>query len=161
VSADREVSVNTMTLSTDVGYPVVYVFRKFLDLEHATRDVRTIKGIEMLTPGDVCLGTRWRETREVMGRRDDAEMELTAFERNRMYRTTQHKAGVRIDTTFSFRPIHGGTRVTVKFDLDAREIPSELVSPVGSAVARDVAQVLDQDLSDLKHVIEHGRTAIV
>ena len=37
----------------------------------------------MLTPGVVHLGSRWRETREVLGRDDSAEMEITAFELNR------------------------------------------------------------------------------
>ena len=148
-------------LSKDVRYPVVYVFRKFLDLEHAADDVQAIKGIELLTPGDVRVGTRWRETRETMGRKDNAELELTAFERNRMYRTTRRQAGVSIDTIFSFQPIHGGTRVTVKFDFGENGVSPDVVSPLDSAVATSLAQVLDQDLSDLKHVIEHGRTALV
>jgi hypothetical protein len=60
------------------------------------------------------LGVRWRETRQVFGRLDDAEMEVS-FERNRMYTITHRKAGLRTDTTFRFRPVRGGTKVTVEF----------------------------------------------
>ena len=45
----------------------------------------------MLTTGPFQLGTRWRETREVLGRLDDAEMEVTAFELNRQYTLTHYK----------------------------------------------------------------------
>ena len=56
-------------------------------------------GYSYLTPRGFELGARWRETREVLGHLDTAEMEVTAFERNRSYTITHHKAGVRIDTS--------------------------------------------------------------
>jgi hypothetical protein len=154
-------SVITVKVSQDIGYPVVYVFRKFIDIEHAATGAAGIKKIEMLTPGDLRLGTRWRETREVMGWMDDAEMELTAFERNRMYRITHQKAGFRIDTTVSFEPIHGGTQVTVEFDLSSGGVPPGLTEPLGWAVHSKVADALSQDLSDLKYAIEHGHVVNV
>src|SRR5262245_38034032 len=94
----------SVTVSNDIAAPVEKVFRQFTDIEHGAGRVSGIKHVEMLTPGVVHLGTRWRETRDVLGRSDDAEMEITAFERNRMYTISHHKAGVRIDTSFWFEP---------------------------------------------------------
>lgn len=108
----------------------------------------------MLTPGEVHLGTRWRETREVLGRLDSAEMEITAFERNHTYTITHHKAGVRIDTTFSFEASGAGTKVSVEFDLGADGVPSGLLASLGWAIGGKVEEVLGHDLADLKRSVE-------
>ena len=107
----------------------------------------------MMTPGPVHNGTRWLETREVMGRLDTAEMEITSFERNRMYTITHYKARVRIDTTFRFEPTDGGTKVTVAFDLHSGGLPPGLLAPLGWALASKVEKGNDDDLSDLKRSI--------
>jgi carbon monoxide dehydrogenase subunit G len=110
--------------------------------------------VEFTTVGPLRLGTRWVETREVMGRLDSAEMEITAFERNRMYTITHHKAGVRVDTTFWFEPAGQGTKVSVEFDLDAGGLLRGLLAPLGWVIADKVEKVLKQDLSDLRRFAE-------
>ena len=144
----------TVTVSNQIAAPIEHVFQHFTDIEHGPAHVSGIKKIEMLTPGVVHLGTRWRETREVMGRLDSAEMEITAFERNRTYTITHHKAGVRIDTTFWFEPSDGGTKVSVAFELDAGGMPPGLLAPLGWAIGGKVEKVLSHDLADLKHSVE-------
>ena len=64
--------MTTVKTSREIGMPVVYVFRQFTDVEHSPAAVSAIKKIEMLTPGGMRLGVRWRETRQVFGRLDDA-----------------------------------------------------------------------------------------
>jgi hypothetical protein len=144
----------SVTVSNEIAAPVDQVFGQFTDIEHGAQKVAGIKRVEMLTQAPVHLGTRWRETRDVLGRTDDAEMEITAFERNRMYTISHYKAGVRIDTTFWFEPIGRGTRVTVEFDLAAGGLPPGFLAPLGWAIEGKVAAVLAHDLSDLKTAIE-------
>lgn len=144
----------TVTVSNHVAAPVQQVFRVFTDIEHGPQHVGGIKKVEMLTPGVVHLGCRWRETREVLGRDDSAEMEITAFELNRMYTITHHKAGIRIDTTFRFLPEGAGTKVSVDFELDGGGVPPGLLAPLGWAIEGKVERVLSDDLLDLKHSAE-------
>ena len=144
----------TVTVSNHVAAPVENVFRVFTDIEHGPEHVGGIKKVEMLTPGVVHLGTRWRETRDVLGRSDSAEMEITAFELNRMYTITHHKAGVRIDTTFWFQPEGPGTKVSVEFELDGGGVPPGLLAPLGWAIEGKVGRVLSDNLLDLKHSVE-------
>ena len=141
-------------VATDVAAPVEQVFRAFTDIEQGPRHVSSIKKIEMLTTNDVRMGARWLETREVLGRLDSAEMEITAYERNRMYTITHHKAGVRIDTTFWFEPSDLGTKVSVEFELDAGGMPPGLLAPLGWAIEGKVERVLSHDLADLKRSVE-------
>ena len=145
----------TITVSDRIAAPVEEVFAQFTNIEQgAAGHVSGIKKIEMLTPGPVRLGTRWRETRDVMGVADSADMEITSFERNRTYTITHHKAGLQIATTFWFEPLEAGTRVTVEFELERGGVPPGLLAPLGWAIAGKVARVLSHDLADFKRTIE-------
>jgi carbon monoxide dehydrogenase subunit G len=146
--------MSTVTVSNHVEAPVEQVFKVFTDIERGAERVSGIKKVEMLTTDGVHLGSRWRETREVLGRVDSAEMEITAFERNRMYTITHHKAGVRLDATFWFESDGTGTKVSVEFELDGGGVPPGLLAPVGWAIEGRIGRVLSHDLADLKSAVE-------
>lgn len=141
-------------VSSEIGAPVEQVFGLFTDVEHAAERVEGIREIEMMSTGPFNLGTRWVETREVMGRLDEAQMEITSFERNRTYTVTHKKAGLRIDTVFTFDAVPVGTKVSVEFELDSQGLPPGLLSPLEWAIGDKVRHVLSDDLSDLKQSIE-------
>lgn len=144
-----------MTVTDILAAPVDDVFKAFTDLEHQAGRVSGIRGIEVLTTGGFRLGTRWRETREVLGRVDDAEMEVTQYEQNTGYTITHEKAGVRIDTVFAFAPAGDGTKVSITFSLENQGLPPGLLTPVTWAIAGKVKEALGKDLTDMKKAIEH------
>lgn len=146
--------MTTVTVATQIAAPVEQVFKVFTDLEHSAGRVSNIREIEVLTPGGFELGTRWLETREVLGKLDSAEMEVTAFERNRTYTITHHKAGGRIDTEFTFEPFKDGTKVRIEFALESHGLPPGLLAPLGWAIAGKVRDVIGRDLADLKESME-------
>jgi hypothetical protein len=146
--------MTNVAVATTVAAPLGQVFEAFTDLEHIAGRVSNIKEIEVMTTRGFELGTRWWETREVLTQLDSAEMEVTAFERNRTYTITHHKAGTRIDTVFTFEPVDGGTRVRLEFNLDSHGLPPGLLAPVGWAIAGQVRDVIGQDLADLKKSLE-------
>jgi hypothetical protein len=94
------------------------------------------------------------ETREVMGHLDSAEMQVTAFERNRTYTITHHKAGTAIETVFTFEPLEGRTKVRIEFVLESHGLPPGLLAPLGWAIAGKVRDVIGHDLADLKESME-------
>ena len=149
--------MTTVTISNDIEAPVEQVFGLFADIERAAQYVSGIKRVEMLTQGPFGLRTRWRETRQVLGHLDSAEMEVTAFERNRSYTITHFKGGARIDTVFSFEPSGDGTKASIKFNLDSHGLPAGLLSPLGWAIAGTVRDVIGKDLADLKALAERDR----
>lgn len=146
--------MTTVTVATTVAAPLERVFEVFTDLESGAERVSNIQEIEVLTTGGFGLGTRWLETRDVLSQLDSAEMEVTAFERNRTYTITHHKAGTRIDTVFTFEPFEDGTKVRIEFDLDSHGLPPGLLAPLGWAIAGKVRDVISRDLADLKESIE-------
>ena len=146
--------MTTVTVATVVAAPVERVFDVFTDVEHGAERVSNIQKIEMLTVGGVKLGSRWLETREVLGLQDSAEMEVTAFERYRTYTITHQKAGARIDAVFTFEPVDDGTRVQIEFILESHGRPPGALAPVRLAIANKVRDVIGHDLEDLKTFIE-------
>jgi len=146
--------MTTVTVTTVVAAPVEQVFDMFTDVEHGAERVTNIQKIEMLTVGSLRLGSRWLETRAVLGHQDTAEMEVTAFEQNRTYTITHHKAGARIDAVFTFAPVDGQTSVQIEFILESHGLPAGALAPVRWAMASTVRDVIGQDLDDLKAFIE-------
>ena len=146
--------MTTVTVDSEVAAPVERVFQVFTDLEHSAERVSNIQKIEVLTTGAFKLGTRWLETRDLLGRPDSAEMEVTAFEMNRTYTITHHKAGARIDTVFTFEPAADGPKVRIEFVLDSHGLPPGLLAPLAWASAGKIRDVLSRDLADLKASME-------
>jgi hypothetical protein len=144
----------TITVTNQIAAPLHRVFEFFTDIGSASPHVTSIKKIELMTTGHFGLGTRWIETREVLGITDSAEMEVTSFERDRTYTITHHKGGVRIDTVFWFEPVGDATKVTVEFEIESDGMPPGLLAPLNWAIAGKVRDVLGHDLGDLKRSLE-------
>jgi hypothetical protein len=145
----------TITVSNQIAAPVRQVFEYFTDVGSDTPHVSGIKHIEMLTTGPFGLGTRWRETRDVLGVTDSAEMEVTSFERDKTYTITHHKGGLRIDTVFWFEPAgDNATKVTVEFELDSGGLPPGMLAPLNWVIAGKVRDVIGHDLADVKSALE-------
>jgi hypothetical protein len=146
----------TITVANQIAAPVHRVFEFFTDIESGSPHVAGIKKIEMMTAGRFGLGTKWLETREVLGITDSAEMEVTSFERDKTYTITHHKAGVRIDTIFWFEPVGDTTKVSVEFEIESDGFPPGLLAPLNWAIAGKVRDVLGHDLADLKTSLENS-----
>ena len=144
----------TARVSTEMKAPVGTVFELFTDIEHGVEHVSGIKEIKILSPGPFSLGTRWLESRDILGGLDDAEMEVTNFEKDSHYTVTHHKAGLRIETIFTFEPVPDGTKVSIEFDLDGQGLPPGLLSPLEWAISGKVRHLLEDDLADLKAAVE-------
>jgi carbon monoxide dehydrogenase subunit G len=135
--------MTTVTVTNKLEAPVDQVFAAFTDIEHNAGRVSGIKNVEVLSTGEF-----------LMGRLDDAEMEVTAFEKGRHYTITHYKAGAKIDTVFAFAPEGDATQVSITFALENQGLPPGLLSPVSWAIAGKVKEALSKDLSDMKKSVE-------
>ena len=97
-------------------------------------------------------GVRWgrhdvRIVNHIMGRRIEGEAEVTQYELNRKYATT-NKSGPRIETQRTFEAVDGGTRVTFAVDADLAGL-FQLAEPLITSVVGD----------DLKTMSRTSRTS--
>jgi uncharacterized protein YndB with AHSA1/START domain len=146
--------MTTITVAKRIDAPVDRVFELFTDIEHIPERVSGIHRIEVVTSGGFRLGTRWRETREIMGHHVTEEMEITAFERNRTFTITNDNRGTRVDTQFRFALVNRATTVSVECTLDPQSFPARLLSPIGWALEGTIREAIARDLDDLKRAVE-------
>lgn len=141
--------------SITVAAPPERMFAIFTDLEGAPGRIRGIKKVELLTPGPVRVGTKWRETR-VFGKREATEvLEVTEFVPGRTFSVGCSSCGCRYDSTFRFERAGSGTKVTATMRGTALTLPAKLFAPILGALMRGMmTKCVQQDLDDAKRAAE-------
>jgi hypothetical protein len=143
-----------VTVTRRVEAPPATVFALFSDFENAAGRVTAIKKIELLTPGPVGVGTRFRETRVVFGREATEEMEVTAFEPGRHYALTARSCGAEYRSGLHFRPDGSGTVVEASFEARPLTLLARLLSPLTALMSGVLKKCLEGDVEDLKKIAE-------
>jgi hypothetical protein len=120
--------------------------------------VRGIDAVDVLTPGPFGVGTRWRETRTMMGRSATEEMSVTAVEPLRSYRVESVSRGAHYVSTFAFSSsADGGTEVATTFGGRPTSSTMRVLAAVTAPlVRRSVAKALEQDLQDIAAAAERA-----
>ncbi|MEX2317324.1 MAG: SRPBCC family protein [Pirellulales bacterium] len=150
----------SFSMTKRITAPVETVFEVASDLEHAAETIRGIERIELLTPPPVGIGTRWRETRRMMGREATETLELTAFDRPHRYTVGCHSCGAYMETTFRFTPsgdASGPAATDLALDIrcEARSLFAKLMSPLSNMMfAKMMRSCIASDLDDLARVAE-------
>lgn len=146
-----------VTVSSRIEAPVERVFAAYTDLENAPSVISAIKRIEILTPGPVGVGTRFRETRVMMGKEATEEMTFAVFEPGARYVLTAESHGSKYTTTFRFTPEGNATRVTCDFlgepQTAGAKILTALMLPLMKGMIR---KCLVQDIDDVRRSVEAG-----
>jgi uncharacterized protein YndB with AHSA1/START domain len=141
-----------------VAAPVQRVWDVATDLAGSPQVVRGIDAVEVLTPGPFGVGTRWRETRTMMGRSATEEMTVTAVEPPRSYRVEAASRGAHYVSTFAFTPsADGGTDVTTTFGGRPTSTVARVLGAVTAPLGRRaVTRALEQDLHDIAVAAERA-----
>ncbi len=136
-----------VVVSRRYAAPPEKVFAVFSDLDAAASRIPAIKAVEILEgPGNpLGMGTRWRETRVVMGREAKEVMWITAFEPGRMYRAEAESHGMHYESTFRFRPDGDGTVVEMEFRGRALTFAAKLMAAAMGAMMRNTLRKCCQE----------------
>jgi len=143
-----------------VAAPIDTVFDAASDVEHAAEHIRGIEKIELLAPGSVGVGTRWRETRKMMGHEATETLKITAFDRPRSYTIGCLSCGSYFETTFRFAPADAdATDVNVEVNCEPRSFMAKFMAPLGKFMfAKMMSKCMDDDLEDIKRAAESRAT---
>lgn len=146
------------TLTERIAAPVADVFALFTDLPNAAGRVQSIRHIELLTSGPVGAGTRFRETRIMLGTEQTEEMEIVAFDPPHNYTLQCISCGTEYRSQFRFLPCERGTQLEQEFTTRPLTLVAKLLSPLSTIMFSPVKQSLHHDLRDLKQIAErHAR----
>ncbi|MFJ4340227.1 SRPBCC family protein [Streptomyces sp. NPDC088915] len=154
------------------------VWEAITDLPELPRVLTGVRKVEVLTPGGFGVGTRWRETRRMLGREATEEMTVTACEPPDRYVTVADSHGMHYVSELTLtpdvtgpgpdgpgpapdgtRPTPAGTGSTVlRMTFSARPAHGRAPGALGRLLARfgakAVAKALAKDLSDVANAVE-------
>ena len=133
------------------------VFAVALDIANWPQFVSAIETIELLTPGSVAVGTRFRETRVMFGRHATEEMTVVEIEPPRRFLLTAFNHGTAYRAEHRFAPEGAGTRMTLVFEGRPATLLARLFAPLGRLFMGSLQRQLEADLADLKREAERRR----
>lgn len=135
-------ALQSTTISGTIDASREHVWEVIASPEQAAGTMPSISAVEMLTTGPYDVGTRWRETRTMMGRTETHVLEVSESVPLQRTVVSTSQDGVDYHTTLRLSPDGAGTRLAISFSGDqpratrARQLLVRLVGPVGAAMTR-------------------------
>ena len=138
---------------TTIERPVQEVFDFVTDARNEPRYNPRILNVEKKTAGPISRGTRFVLVSKAMGRPLAVEYEITAYERPRrmISRTIRGLPLMNVESTETFEPANGGTRMRWVWEVKPRGTVGKLTTPV---LARMLGRRLDRAFANIKRVLE-------
>jgi uncharacterized protein YndB with AHSA1/START domain len=148
--------MSPIILSQTIAAPVDRVFALAADIPNVPTFIPHILRVEMLAkPTPTQVGTRWRETRKMMGKEAAVELEFAEFVPPSRSMITCSVANCRYDTCFEFTPTSsGGTSLTMTARIFPRGPIAWLLATLTKSAMRSGMR---QDMLCLKQAAEMGR----
>lgn len=143
-----------LSISRTIPAPRSEVFARLSNFPQAADTIGAITQVEMLTEGEVGVGTRFRETRTVFGREATEEMEVTAFEAPRSYTLEAESHGAHYVSTFTLDETPGGTEVTLSFTATPLTVFAKIMSFLTKPMLKTVMKECAKDLDDVARSFE-------
>lgn len=100
-----------------IARPVETVFDAVADERIEPRYNPQVRNVELLTPGPVGIGTRFRAEAVTAARPAPLTIECTGYDRPHRFDSTTRMTGMDIDYTLTFETVEAGTRMHWLFDL--------------------------------------------
>jgi uncharacterized protein YndB with AHSA1/START domain len=141
-----------------IDAPVEMVFNTVAHIEEFRKALPYVVDVEFLTEQHTGVGTRFRETRLMQGKRHVTELEVTEYEPYRRVRLVTDTNGTIWDTVFSVDDRDGLTRLELAMDANAHKLTARLVNPL---IKGFVQYAIDGDLDRVKKYCEslHSKTS--
>ncbi len=140
----------TYEIRDTINAPQGKVFEIFADLHHAQDNISSIIGMEILTDGPVGAGTRWRETRKIMGKEATEEMWISDWRPGSGYTVSCESCGCSYVTDISFSPSGGGTEVVMSMKVKPLTFVAKLMTPIGWLFSGMFKKCMMKDIDDLR-----------
>lgn len=90
-----------------------------------------------LTEGPPCVGTRYRETRLMNGKEQQAELEIVEFEPTQKYAMQNVTSGIETVYRYNFQPERDGTRIDLVCEVKAKGIKKLMLPLVVSILKKE------------------------
>ena len=133
-----------------VEAPPDAAFSTAIDISNWPRFISGVQSVELLTPGPVAAGTRFRETPSMFGRQAREDMALAQVEPPHRFLFTAFNHGTAYHAEHLFTLEGAGTRTTLIFEGRPATLLARLFAPLGRLFLGTLKRQLESDLADLK-----------
>lgn len=143
---------HSLSLTQHIQAPPEKVWSVITDIPGSAATLSGVDSVQLLTDGPYGEGTRWRETRKMLGKAETVEMWVAEAERNRNTTVKAVQGGADYTTRFTLAPRDGGTDLTLTFGAEvikptlASRIMMLLFGRMGMAATR---KALAKDLTEI------------
>jgi len=133
--------------------PKAKCFEAFSDLNGLADLVSAITEIKILTPGEIGVGTKFRETRVMFGKESSEVMEITLFERGSHIREEAFSGGMHYISDWRFTESDGQTSVSITFCIQAQTFLAKLMKPMFLFMSGSFKKAFVTDMEEMKKAI--------
>ena len=135
-----------------IDRPMKDVFAFVANPNNMSKWNSAVVSLEQVSPGDVGVGTKFKSVGEMMGRRIEGEMQVTAYEPNTKCGFQVNAGPMKMDLTLSFKTVGTGTKVS----LNAQGNPGGIFKLAEGVMTGQVKSMMEGNLARLKDALEKG-----
>lgn len=137
-------------IGTDIAAPPEAVYATITDIAHWQDFIRAVERLEILNPGPVAVGTKFRETRTMFGRTATEEMTVAVLDPPRRFDLTAENHGTCYRAVHEITATPGDSRLRLVFEGTAVTFGARLGMVIGFLFKGAVTKQLQSDLADIK-----------
>lgn len=140
-----------MNVSRTINAPIDLVFKTISNISNFSKAVPHIVNVEFLSDVKSGVGTRFRETRVMKGKKATTELEVTEFVENDRVRIVSDTNGTIWDTIFTVKPAEGHTELNMTMDAKPYKFLPKLMNPMFKGM---IVKALEDDMDAVKTYCE-------
>lgn len=133
-----------------IDRPVQDVFAFVSNPNNMSKWNSAVVSLEQATPGAVGVGTKFKSVGEMMGRRIEGEMQITAYEPDTKCGFQVSAGPMQVNLTMTFKTVGTGTKVS----LNAQGNPGGLFKLAEGVMAGQIKSMMEGNLARLKTALE-------
>lgn len=137
-----------------IAAPIDVVFKTVSDINLFSKAVPHIVNVEFLSPAKSGVGTRFRETRLMRGKKAETELEITEFVENNRVRYVADSHGTVWDTVFTVEPDRDYTLLTMTMDAKTKKLIPKIMNRL---IRGMVQKAVEQDMNAVKSFCEQTK----
>ena len=139
------------TITRFIQAPIDRVFKTVADIRQFSQAIPHIVNVEFLSDAKSGVGTRFRETRVVKGKKVTTELEVTEYVENSYIRLVADSHGTVWDTLFTVKPEQQHTALLLVMDARPHKLLPRIMNPLISPMIR---KAVEHDMDAVKAFCE-------
>lgn len=143
-------------METLINASVEDTFNLFCDFENASKYIKDIEKVEMLTDGPTREGSVYRETRTAFGQLTTEEMIVKEWQKNEFCKLVTEQQGACFETHIAFAQDRHLTKVAIEVRCKPLSLRAKLSSPMTLFSKANIKRYMSNELKELKSVLEQS-----